>query len=77
MQNGIFQSSAKFMHGKKQNTNLVHLCIELETFALILNSKIAKVKVIDTKIVWLVKVGWNSSVKVIDTKFIHHMHLIS
>ena len=38
MQNRIFQSSAKFMHGKKQNINLVRLYIHLvETFALILN----------------------------------------
>ena len=36
----IFQSSAKFVHGKYQKTNLVHLYINLvETFALILNSK--------------------------------------
>ena len=41
MQNRIFQYSAKFMHGKKQNANLVHLYKHLvETFALILNSKI-------------------------------------
>ena len=36
-----FQSSAKFMHGKNQKTSLVHLHRNLvETFALILNSKI-------------------------------------
>ena len=40
MQSRIFQSSVEFMHGKKQNTNLVHLDIQLETFALTLNSKI-------------------------------------
>ena len=41
MQNRIFQSFAKFMHGKKQNANLVGLYIHLvETFALIPNSKI-------------------------------------
>ena len=40
MQNVIFQSSSNFMHGKKQNTNLVYLHIHLvKTFALILNSK--------------------------------------
>ena len=40
MQNRIFQSSTKFMHGKKQNTSLVHLYMHLvETFALIFNSK--------------------------------------
>ena len=55
MQSRIFQSSAKFMHPKKQNTNLVYLYIHLvETFALILNSKIVfqelfLIKVIDTK----------------------------
>ena len=40
MQNLIFQSSAKFMHVKKQETNLVYLYINLvETIDLILNSK--------------------------------------
>ena len=41
MQYRISQSSAKFVHGKSQKRNLVHLYINLvETFALILNSKI-------------------------------------
>ena len=44
MQNQIFRSSVKFMHGrkkkKKKKKNMVHLYIQLETFALILNSKI-------------------------------------
>ena len=41
MQCQIFQSSAKFVHSKNQKTNLEHLYINLvETFALILNSKI-------------------------------------
>ena len=41
MQGRIFQSSAKFIHSKDQKTNLVYLYINLvETFALILNSKI-------------------------------------
>ena len=49
MQNRIFQSSAKFMHGKNQKTNLVDLYIHLvETFALILNSKI-----VFKKLLWL------------------------
>ena len=43
MQNQIFQSFVKFMHGKKHQkttANLGHLCIQLEIFALILKSKI-------------------------------------
>ena len=37
----IFQSSAKFVHGKNRKTNQIHLYIYAEeTFALILNSKI-------------------------------------
>ena len=41
MQNQIFQSSAKFMHGKIEKTNLIFLYIHLvETVALILHSKI-------------------------------------
>ena len=41
MQNRIFQSSSKFMHGKRQNRNLVYLYMHLvETFGLICNSKI-------------------------------------
>ena len=36
-----FPKISKFIHGKKQNTNLVYLYIHLvETFALVLNSKI-------------------------------------
>ena len=31
MENRIFQSSVKFMHGKKENTNLVHLYIQLKS----------------------------------------------
>ena len=39
--NPNFQSSAKFMSDNKQNINLVHLCMHLvETFPLVLNSKI-------------------------------------
>ena len=49
MQNRIFQISAKSMHGKKRYTNMVHLYIQLvETFALILNSKI-----VFKKLLWL------------------------
>ena len=41
MQNRVFQSYAKFVFGKNQKTNLVHLYTHLvETFPLILNSKI-------------------------------------
>ena len=40
MQNRIFQSSTKFMHGKIKKKNLIHLHIYLvETIALILFSK--------------------------------------
>ena len=49
MQNGIFQSSAKFMHGKIKKKNLIHLHIHLvETIALILLSK-----VVFKKLFWL------------------------
>ena len=41
MQNRIFQSSTKFVHGKNQKTKLLHLYLKLvETFAWVLNSKI-------------------------------------
>ena len=62
MQNQIFQISAKYMHGKQQNTNLVNLYIHfVETLALILNSKIVFKKLFLPK--------------VIDTKKKHYMQL--
>ena len=50
MQNLIFQSSAKYMHDKNKKTNLLHLYIHLvETFALILNSKVVFKKLLSLK----------------------------
>ena len=50
MQNQVFQSSAKLMHGKiKKKTNLIHLHINLvETIASIFHSK-----VVFKKLFWL------------------------
>ena len=49
IQNRIFQSSATFIHDKKQNVNLVHLYLSLvESFALIFDSKI-----VFKKLFWL------------------------
>ena len=49
MQNLIFQSSAKFMHDKNKK-NLLHLYIHLvETFALILNSRVVFKKLLSLK----------------------------
>ena len=56
MQNRIFQSSAKFVHGKKQKTNIVHLYTYLvENIALILNSKAVFKKLFRLKLLVLKK----------------------
>ena len=56
MQNRIFQSSAKLMHGRNQKTNLAHLYVHLvETFTLILNSKTVFNKLLGLKLLILKK----------------------
>ena len=63
MQNQILQSSAKFMHCKKQNTNLVYSYIHTFSRNLCFNSYFKN------------RFSEAFLMKVIDTKKIHYLHL--